>query len=729
MSFDFSKHITSWKIFAILAVISALGFSQTTFFLNPTKWDMVNCFLPWRYYIGECLQNGNLPFWNPHVNLGNPIYADPSSGAWYPFVWIIGYLKGYSVYAMSFELWLHVFLGGLGFYKLSKTMGLFSIFAILAAISYMLSGFFVGNAQHLPYVISACWLPFIINYYLKLIQGGGWSNAIKGALPLFMIITGGYPAFTIILFYLLFTFFLVELIRILRKKEPVVSFLLKNAAFFVATLLLSSVMILSIYQVFPFLTRLSTFNLQNALFSPFSPQSFISFVLPYPTTIRVFEFFDSDLAMRNAYFGVIIFLFFILGLFQKVSSNHRVIFWFGLFSLTAAVGSYLPVREFLFHHVPMMSLFRFPSVFRLFVILSFIISGTLFFQKYISGKGISKKSFLISIGVSILSLIVVIHIALNKEHFNLVNYIYENLFTASPTANYWKHISVQALFQLLIFISLFILVWRVKNKTKLVLSILLLSVIDLVVATQLNAPSTIYSSEWSGKSTSKKIETFPKGFPPLMDVTMQEAEALPPVGNPFWANMSVFNKQITSNGFNSFIFSSYEKYLWEYPTLHKEILKNKITQLSDRVLAKNDMDHFRKKGLFNKNSLFFDQESFNSLKQKKLKHLKTDRSKVVDYGPQFFKLKTKTKHQQLLTLYQKNYLGWSVTINNKPQKLYTSNLNFMTVVLPAGENEVVFNYQNKTLTTAFWISLVSLFLMIIYLLVEKHLIGKVLAKK
>lgn len=676
---------------------------------------MINCFLPWRYFIGESLQFGNLPLWNPHVNLGNPIYADPSSGAWYPFVWIIGYFKGYSVYALSFELWLHVFLGGIGFYKLSKTMGLYSAFAILAAISYMLSGFYVGNAQHLPYVISACWLPFIIHFYLKLIQGGDWTYVVKGALAMFMLITGGYPAFTIILFYLLLTFFLVRLYQLIVAREPVVSFLLKNLAFLVATIAVSFVMILSIYQVFPFLTRLSTFNLQSALFSPFSPQCFISFILPYATTIRDFSLFDSDLAMRNAYFGVVIFFFFIAGVFKKSSSNHRVFFYFGLFCLTASVGSYLPVREFLFEYVPMMSLFRFPSVFRLFVIISGIISGVIFLQDYITEHSVTQKRMLSYISLVIITLIVVIHIALNKQAFNLADYVKENIFNASPTADFWKHIAFQSILQLIIFSTLFVLFWRVKNKTKLLLSIILLSSIDLIVATQLNAPSTVYSHEWSGDTTSKKIENFPKGFPALTDITMQEAEDLPSVGNPFWANMSVFNKQITSNGYNSFIFSSYEGYLWTYPSLHKEILKNKIIQLSDEVLPVVKIDQYQKDSLFTKNSLFFDAVKYNKLRKVELVHSESDQAKIIAYGPQFFKIKTTTEHQQLFTLYQKNYTGWELKVNGKNKELLTSNMNFMTFVLPAGENNVVFEYKNPTIKIAFWISVLTLLAMLISL--------------
>ena len=37
---------------------------------HPLKYDMIDQAYPWRYFIGECLQNGNLPLWNPYQLLG-----------------------------------------------------------------------------------------------------------------------------------------------------------------------------------------------------------------------------------------------------------------------------------------------------------------------------------------------------------------------------------------------------------------------------------------------------------------------------------------------------------------------------------------------------------------------------------------------------------------------------------------------------------------------------------
>jgi len=51
------------------------------------------------------------------------------------------------------------------------------------------------------------------------------------------------------------------------------------------------------------------------------------------------------------------------------------------------------------------------------------------------------------------------------------------------------------------------------------------------------------------------------------------------------------------------------------------------------------------------------------------------------------------ENQQLFTIFQKNFKGWKVYINGEKTIIYTSSKNFMTIVLPKGKNEVVFEYD------------------------------------
>lgn len=719
--FENILHLRKRYVYLVLFLVSVAAFSQIFFFQFPVKWDMINCFLPWKYQVGECLQNNTLPLWNPYVNLGVPINADPSSGAWYPITWIIGYFKGYSVYLIGIELWLHVFIAGIGFYKLSKTLGLFSFFALLAGIAYMLSGFFVGNAQHLPYIISACWLPFLIHYYIKMVHSDKWSDVIKASFVVFLTITGGYPAFTIILFYFILIFFIYYLIKTEKRKAKVGAFIIKHAALIIISLLASSVMIFSVLQAFPFLTRMETFNVQQALFSPFSPQSFVSFIYPYASVIRAEDaYFDSDLSMRNGYFGIITLILFLVGIFYKKTSEIKIIFGFGILALMASVGNYLPVREFLFDYVPLMGLFRFPSVFRLFFILSAIITGIYFLQLLITSKELNRKPFMIALLVSIVSGVVVLHFALNDEAFNIANYISENLFRTNPESTFWKHIAIQSLVQLVLLICLFFFMWKIKQRRNLLFSILGLFMFDLVISTQLNAPSTIYSYEWSAKSTSKLIEDYPHGFPMVGERTVKTSNDKLNLGQQYWANTSVFSREISSIGFNSFIFTSYEQLQNGESRFGDTISLNKVVYLSDEVFPTLLQEKMSEKGLLKANTLFFDKDSYSVFENTTLKNTSTDQISITDFGPFFFKIESKTKAPQILTLLQKKYPGWTATVNGKEANIHLSNNNFISILLPKGENKIIFTFKNTKIISWFYVSLISLITMALFLLFNHY---------
>ncbi len=698
----FKKTYAPYIIFLLVAM---LVFFPISFFLYPVKYDAIDCFYPWRFHIGECLQNGQLPYWNPFQDLGYPIHADPSSGAWYPMVWIIGYFSGYTIYTIGFEFWIHTFFAGIGFYLLAKTLKFEQNYALLAGISYMLCGVFIGNAQHLPYIISAAWLPFVLNFYFRMVQERSYWNSLRAAFFLFLMVSGGYPAFTIILFYLLLLFFCIYLFKYFQQKDSlnIVHFLGRHFVFLIYTILLCLVLFVSIYQVSPYLSRLGDFELEQALFSPFSPQSFISFITPLASTTHT-DYFNSDLSMRNGYFGLLPLMFFILGIFMKKPREISILFYFGIFSLLASVGEYLPVRAFLFHYVPMMNVFRFPSVFRLFFIIGALLTGIYFLKAQLELAVWKKRKLQIGALGLILSLFIWIIIARSKGYLSLVSFMKTELFTDSAAATYWQNTAFQSLIQLVFLVLFLILLWKIDDKKKWIASILILTFLDLFLATQLNAPSSIYSEHVTAREAHKNTAILPKGFPNVKPITIEESAHLPGIGQPYWKNVSSFQKQYSAEGFNSFSFSSYEFLESEYPQLFEKIKQNNLLLLSDSVLSTAALPHFKKDSLFSPKQLFFEPSELNVLQHKSLKNEKGDTAILLNYDASKFEILTRTKKQQLLTIFQKKYSGWQARINGKQAPIYKSNLNFMTLLIPEGNTEITFEYKNPLVKTAFYIS-------------------------
>lgn len=705
--------LKKYSPYILMFALVVVAFFQVSFFMHPLKYDAIDCFYPWRFHIGECLQNGQLPYWNPYQDLGYPIHADPSSGAWYPIVWIIGYFNGYSMYSIGFEYLFHVFFAGVGFYTLAKTLKFDPKFALIAAVAYMLSGFFIGNAQHLPYIISACWLPFVLNYYFRLKEEKTHLNSLKAAFFLFLMITGGYPAITVILFYLLLTFFLIQLIKLYQAKLGLEAriFIIRNFQFLIYTFILSGVMLVSIYQVSPYLSRLGDFDLKQALFSPFSPQSFISFLTPLASATHT-DLFNSDLSMRNGYFGMFILLFFIIGSFVKKPLEIKVLFFFGLISLTAAVGEYLPVREFMFRYVPMMNVFRFPSVFRLFFILGAILTGVYYLQLVFKGKEVKLKPLIvgaISLGTIFLVLIIT---ARMKGYLGLKEFISNNLFHENQTSTFWQNVAFNSIVQLGFILAFILILWKIKDRQKVLIGIMILSITDLFIATQLNSRYTVFSDQVVAAEASKNVKQLPKGFPPQQNISIEESGHLPGIGQPFWQNLNSFQKQISAEGFNSFSFTSYEFLESEYPQLFSEVKKNKVLLLSDTICHEKDLQKFKKDSLFRSNQLFFNESNFTYLKERSFQPSVGDTAFIKSYDASNFAIASNVKHRRLLTLFQKEYKGWKAYVNDKEVRIFKSNLNFLTIMLPPGKTEVRFEYKNPTLKIAFYLSAFFLFLAI-----------------
>ncbi len=94
----------TYTYYILIFLTAVLAMLPLVLFRHPLKYDIIDQAYPWRYFIGECLQDGMLPLWNPYQLLGSPIHADPQSSAWYPVTWFFGYLFGYDIYIISIDL-------------------------------------------------------------------------------------------------------------------------------------------------------------------------------------------------------------------------------------------------------------------------------------------------------------------------------------------------------------------------------------------------------------------------------------------------------------------------------------------------------------------------------------------------------------------------------------------------------------------------------------------------
>jgi uncharacterized membrane protein YfhO len=95
---------------------------------------------------------------------------------------------------------------------------------------------------------------------------------------------------------------------------------------------------------------------------------------------------------------------------------------------------------------------------------------------------------------------------------------------------------------------------------------------------------------------------------------------------------------------------------------------------------------------------------------------KDDTVMMTSFSPAEVKVISNTKAKAMVNLLQNNYYGWKATIDGQPAEVITGNLSFISVLVPAGEHEVIFIYNPKIVRIGFWISLGAIVLGIGFLM-------------
>jgi hypothetical protein len=658
----------------LLIVFPILCFWQISLFDYTMQFDMMDQYFPFRYFIGESLSNGIIPFWNPYIYLGYPFHADPQSGFWYPLTWILGF-NGYSLYDLHIEFIFHIILAGFGFYYLLRKLKIQIYPAILFAISYQLCGFFIGNAQHFTYIIGACYIPWILGSFIQLLDTQDYRYGLALSLLFSLILSGGYPALIIILGYILILYFFNEVFYQKSWKNPPKLFKIIYLICFsgILTLVISSGYLYSIIENQELITRGQGVSPEKSLYMPFPPIAMISLIYPFLTAIKS-AFIPSDISMTNVYSGLLAIIFFPISFIFSKWKNK--IFWIliGFICLLASFGEFTPVRLWLYLHIPLMNLFRFPSIFRVFFIICFLVISAQGFQFYFQNKS-SKLDKILSITILFLMLICGIGIGFgiyNKggfEFFHFWDYSKSEIFKISD--NFQTRLIFQATIQFIFLISCYFILFKTKKyQISLVLIFVLL---DLYATTQLNISGTIISNT-KFNSMTKALEISPKNFPnrhqKLSDLITYKEEY-----HPSFSNQSIYLKNITDNGYNPFQLKDFE--LFEKSTDRKETMNYPVFYFSDSI-----------------------------------QKIPT----IITMRPNYFEARCHINKIDTLNLLQVFHPNWHLKIDNQNTRIIKKANGLMATIIGPDNHKVVFEYKPYFLKNLLWIQFIIQFLIIIFLL-------------
>lgn len=114
----------------------------------------------WKSFLNQNMQAGEIPLWNPHQFAGQPFIAAGQQSTFYPLSVLFLILP--IPIAYGWFTVLNLFIAGWLMQLFVRNIGVSVLGAVIAGITYQLSGFFIVSTVH-PMIVSAgAWLPLML---------------------------------------------------------------------------------------------------------------------------------------------------------------------------------------------------------------------------------------------------------------------------------------------------------------------------------------------------------------------------------------------------------------------------------------------------------------------------------------------------------------------------------------------------------------------------------------
>ncbi len=656
--------------------ILSIAYLPVLLCISSLKWDAMNISIPWRYFISATIRQGELPLWYPNQLFGMAQYLDPQT--WYWPSWILGSF-GYTNLTLHLEFMLHIFIAAIGCFKLGNYIGVKQKTAMVTGLLYAMSGFFIGNAQHIGWIVSAAWIPIVIYQFLLFIDRVNLKSTLGLSLSLYLFISGGYWSFVVITYYFLVIFYIYSIAKKIKYKQLNNNYLKKLLLFtpllIITNIITTSVVFASLHESMHLIDR-GNMDIDFTLIGSFHPIDLLTFLSPIATYARGYDFWETDVALINVYIGIFaVFLFIWSILFQRSSilKNKKLIL-LALFIFALAMGYTFPLRQWFTEYIPLFDHFRFPSAFRLYsililcIVIGFVIDDINVHHVYYRKSMLTFAIILSSIGILIFI----------TNSSSIVNFIKH--FVPKPTK-----LPRPLLFSFQFILSALIIVlhyYVIKNtslnKTKTILKKFI--IIEIVFISLLTLPNTVINikeNPFKIYSTIKNYEHLDTDSL-LVHLSMKQMDEYSKKTYPFGRNAATFTN-LTSN-------TQYSSY--------KFILTKKLENdsLTFNYVSNNPLAYIP-----HENNINSPSRAINSIK----------------ITPNKIELNIEEGRDSVLCLSQNYHKNWKCEIEGRQTPIDISNISLMKVSIPNQQCSVLFSFDAPIITFFFWVSIIFFLIQVI----------------
>jgi hypothetical protein len=717
-----SSRFRHWKIYIFLFFLAILAYWPISFQVFSVKNDAIHYFLPVRYTISNSIQHGYFPYWANSFYLGYPLHGDMQSGVWNPLVQFISLLTTYNITIFHIETLLYIFFAGVGMYKLSGIITHSTLARMMNATAFMLSGYLLGSGEFINWMASAAFIPFVIYYYHRLLHTRLASNALKTAIALWLLLTSGYPADSIIMAYVLAGMFLIYFTRnrkhIKTEKGLIKKYVWLHALLVISTLLLLAPALLSYFELLPYYSRGSGTGLSEAMANSFDPKSSLSFISPWAALANDYST-SGDITGRNIYIGIYPLVFAMAAFSLKNSYRKTILLVAAVTSFLFCLGDATPFRGICYEILPGMDSFRHPSHFRLYTIIALLLLAAMtadqLLQKEKSTEKVTRNIFFFTGGLLLLTAITLLIGSSGKlpDLFSSVSSREKlKIFLQAIT---WRDMLLATCIIQLFFLGAFYFFSRGK-RTLSPGKFLALHIFNLVIMSLLALPASFVS----------KIP------PSHINKLIREK-------GQFYDTAS-FNRTITDNSKNAFGHSNEIGLSFFYshqPGLTRIANSPAFLTSMDTFVQSNLLYNYIKskpvawlsgKSLEISDSVFLG-ESFRSgcvinfsddPNMFLLPYCDSIPGEVMitAVGPGRFSMNVKAKFVSTLNLSQAYHKNWKAEVNNQPVTVKKVNIAFMGIPVETGTSKITWRYDPGIIPYAFMLSLLTLAGVIVFLVLR-----------
>jgi len=380
------RSLSSSVYFAAFLILFLLLF-RDFFFSSRTFYerDLTLIEIPSRKLCAKLLKEGNFALWTDAHGNGQPFLANPKNAVLYPTTWLYLVLPFFTAFKLHYLI--HVVIGWLGLYVLTRSYGLTRPAAFLGSSLFFFSGIYLSSFEFYNHIAALAWMPWVL-FALNKNGGAKRRKIILSSFLWALLILAGTPEVILITLLLAFAQSAFNA-REWKKRVAVACLSLLVACFITAAQLLPSLEMLlrSDRQEQARIWPLELIQLANIPFPNFLGND----RQPGHDDFWGRHLFDRNYPLYYSLymgFGAVILACFALR--KSPSRKTKILFWAGFLFFLISCGRYSPFF-FLYRFAPVIGSIRYPVKFLLGSVFCLSILAAFGYQS-IEGRGEKKQN-------------------------------------------------------------------------------------------------------------------------------------------------------------------------------------------------------------------------------------------------------------------------------------------------------------------------------------------------